>query len=94
VLCPIRPHVGPLRPVFNICDRYPWICEGVFRWPRLPIPFPDPPFNDPRIFGGLTGRGRPQADGECNCQSADGEFDEAALVELAMLLLARAQDRR
>lgn len=82
VLCPIKPF-DPFRPVFNICDRYPWICEGVHRWPRNPIPFPDPsPFDDPRFVGGLIGRGRPQSDSECKCHGGSDNIDRAALMEL------------
>ncbi len=93
VLCPIRP-VDPRRPVLNICDRYPWLCERTTRWPRFPIPFPEPPpFNDPRILGGLAGRGRLQADSDCNCQHGNGEIDDADLIELAAMLLSRVQDR-
>ena len=60
VLCPIDPP--PFRPIFNICERYPWICEWLIRWPRFPIPIPDPPpfdlpMDDLRILGRLLGLG-------------------------------------
>ena len=97
VLCPIRPR----PPVLNICDRYPWICEGLFRWPRFPIPTPDPspfdlPFDDlgGRLgdVGALLGFGRRQTagGGGCNC-GGHSTGDEAALAQLAALVAAYLQ---
>lgn len=52
---------GPAWWIFNICKLHPWICEGVFRWPPIPLPWPDPivrwveqpglPFRMPSLIG-------------------------------------------
>ena len=89
VLCPsaARRSTGS-----DICDRYPWICEGLFRWPRLPIPIPDPPpfdlpFDDLGNLGRLLGLGGRQSAGGCKCGGAS-DTDEAALARLAALMAA------
>jgi hypothetical protein len=91
VLCLIGP---PTWPVLSFCERYPWICEGLIRWPRFPIPIPDPPpfdmpMDDLRILGRLLGLGGQQSAGEggCKCGGRAG-VDEAALAQLAALLAA------
>ena len=91
VLCPIGP---PVWPILSFCERYPWICEGLIRWPRFPIPIPDPPpfdlpMDDPRILRRLLGFGGQQSAGEggCKCGSRAG-IDEAALAQLVALLAA------
>ena len=88
VLCPIGPP-----PRFNICDRYPWICELFLREPRFPIPIPDPPpfdlpMDDLRLLSRMLG-GRQFAgeEGGCKCGGRAG-VDEAALVRLAAALAA------
>jgi endonuclease G len=94
VLCPLPPR----PPVFDICDRYPWICE-LLRWPRLPIPIPDPPpFDDlgGRLgdLGALLGFGRRQSagGGGCNC-GGHNSGDEASLAQLAALVAAYLQQQ-
>jgi hypothetical protein len=95
VLCPIVPP-RPWRPIFDICDRYPWLCEGLFDWPRIPIPRPDPPFDLPfDDLGGLVRllglRGRQSAgQGGCNCGGASGG-DDATLARLAAMIAAHLQ---
>lgn len=96
----LRPWEPPIK-IWNICDRYPWICEGLFEWPRFPkIPIPDPPpFDLPfdfgdlgRRFGGMS-RGGPQgagAKGDCGC-GGHGSDDGAKLAQLAMLVAAYLQ---
>jgi endonuclease G len=90
VLCPVRP------PVWNICERYPWICELIRRpWPPVidPRPWRDPPF-DP--FGGLGGFGgfggllrNQSADGECRCGAGDhAQPSQAQLLAVLAALLS------
>ena len=98
VLCAVVPVPRPV-PVFDICRRYPWICEGLIRWPRLPIPGPDPWAIDPGDFirrlgdlGGPLGTpripgGGPQAAGR-GCGCGEGGDSEARLAELAALVAA------
>jgi hypothetical protein len=97
VLCPIGP---PTWPTFNICDRYPWICEGLIRWPRLPIPIPDPPFNlfnlpvdDLRTLLRLFGGSQSAGEGSCKC-GGHGGGDEAAMAQLAALLASHLKQGR
>ena len=55
---------GPGWWIFDICKRYHWICDGVFRWPPIPLPWPDPiirwieepglPFKMPRLVGTIS----------------------------------------
>lgn len=101
VLCPLDPPPWkPWRPIFNICERYPWICEGLFEWPRFPIPRPDPPFdlpfNDLGDIGRMLGLGARQGVGErgCNCGGGAAVADEAALARLAAMIAAHLQQGR
>ena len=103
VLCRIDPTIPWRPPILNICDRYPWICEGVFRWPRFPIPTPDPPpfslpMDDTRFAGRLPGFGFGGIQGGyergCKCGGGRGGVDEAALAELAATLAAYLNQRR
>jgi len=98
VLCLFDPP--PFRPIFNICERYPWICELLIREPRFPIPIPDPPFDVPMddlrlvslLLGGLGGR-QSAGGGGCKCGSHGGG-DEAAVAQLAALLAAHLKQGR
>lgn len=52
VLCKPRP------PLYDLCARFPWLCEQRWRIPwRIPVPLPDPPPFDPvdDPFGDLGG---------------------------------------
>jgi endonuclease G len=85
VLCAPRP--------FNICDRFPWICEPLIRypWPRLPIPIPGPDPIGPigpwtgglgGLLGGLMG---PQTatHEDCGCGGSGGrQVDQQQLAQL------------
>ena len=87
-------------PLFDICDRYPWICEPWVRWPwpRLPFPWPDPDPFDPRfrdlggllrgIGGGLRGGPQAAADTPCGCDRKSGDLD---LRQIAALVAAYLQ---
>lgn len=85
-------------PLFDICDRYPWICEGVFRWPRLPIPDPGPfgprgPFGPLGDLGGLLGGfgallGK-QSAGDCDCDHGSVGVDSQQLAQLIAAYLAQ-----
>jgi endonuclease G len=93
VFCPTFPK----PPVFDLCRRYPWICRGLLRWPRLP--FPDPgPVLDPgdrfrRFGGGGSFRQMGQRSGcNCNCSGRD-DFDDEDL-EMIMAMIAEYMDRR
>lgn len=97
VLCPIGP---PTWPILSFCERYPWICEGLIRWPRFPIPIPDPPpfdlpVDDLRNLVRLLGRGGLQPAGEsgCKCGSRAG-VDDAALAQLVAVLAAQLKQGR
>ncbi len=96
VLCRIVPPFKPIRRSF--CEQYPRICDGLIRWPRSPIPFPDPaPFNRPmddlRILGRLLGGQQSASEGGCKCGSRAGG-DEAALTQMAALLEAHLNQER
>lgn len=82
-------------PLFDLCDRYPWICEGVFRWPRLPIPDPGPfrprgPFGDiGGLLGGLGGLlGGQTTGGGCSCDHRTHATDGVDPHQLAQLIAA------
>jgi hypothetical protein len=97
VLCPIDPRIFPIR---SFCDRYPWLCEGLMRWPRFPIPTPDPPpfdlpVDDLRNLARLLGLGGSQsaAEGGCKCGTRAG-VDEAALAQLVAALAAHLKQGR
>lgn len=91
VLCPIRP---PVPPVFDICDRFPQLCELLRRRPFPPIPRPGPdplPFDLPRDdlrvlmqLMELTGGGQPR--GGCSCGGHMGGDTLAQLVALMALI--------
>jgi len=96
VLCAITPFPPPDLRMFDICRRFPWLCQDVLPWPRFPdpIPFPDPPpfdprFNDPRIFGrGFAFGGlQPAGAGGCGC-GGQGGLDDATLARLAAMIAA------
>lgn len=98
VLCRLDPR--PPWPRISFCDRYPWICEGLFQWPRRPFLPPDPPpfdlpFDDLGNFGRLVGFGGRQGSGEggCNCGAGTGT-DEATLARLAAMIAAHLQQGR
>ena len=86
-------------PLFDICDRYPWICEGVFRWPRLPIPDPGPfgprgPLGPLGDLGGLLGLlggllGSQTTAGGCNCDHGAAGVDSEQLAQLVEAYLAQ-----
>lgn len=85
-LCPLVPVPPPPIPVGrprwlrDICEVYPWICEGVFRWPEIPGPvirwfdMPGIPFRVPRIAGRLSRLAQPPA----------GHSKEGAPVEMML----------
>lgn len=78
-------------PVFDICDRYPWICRPIHRWPFPPIPIPDPDPFGPRgplgPLGGLFGSlfGRQSATGGCSCDGGDTDAQQVAQTLAAYL---------
>ena len=81
IFCPSRPI--PTRPVFSICDRYPEICELIFRR-RIPTftpprPRPDPrPFDDLRLFRQLLEmmEAEEQRGGGCSCGGHSHQYDD------------------
>ncbi|MEQ3709759.1 MAG: hypothetical protein ABNH38_09615 [Tateyamaria sp.] len=83
IFCPSRPI--PTRPVFNICQRYPEICDLLIRR-RIPIfnpprPRPDPrPFDDLRFLRQLLEMMEAEehgggGGGGCSCGGHSGEYD-------------------
>ena len=101
VLCPIRPFDPP---VIDICQRFPGLCERIFRDPGFPFPrpLPDPPpfdrpvLDDPRILGGLVAMAMRQSSGGggCGCGGGHGGQDDTALAQAIMLLAASLNQRR
>jgi hypothetical protein len=92
ILCPLRP---PVVTFLTFCERFPWICERLIRWPTRP-PFPPfPPLDDlgwPRRFGDLGGRR--QAAGSEGCSCGGRAVDDEGLAELAALVAAYLQQER
>jgi hypothetical protein len=94
ILCPFVP---PVVTFFTFCERYPWICERLTRWPTRPTIPPFPPLDDPfRRFGDLGGLfgGRPQAAGKEGCGCGGHGVDDEGLAELAALVAAYLQQER
>lgn len=95
VLCPIRPFPPVDLRFFDLCRRYPWLCQDTIPpWQRFPTPIPDPPpfdlrVNDPRVLGRTLAFGGSQSARahECGC-GGHGGFDDATLARLAAMIAA------
>lgn len=86
-LAPLPFDFGDLRLILrrSLCQRYPWLCEPVFRVPRIPIPIPDPgPFAfDPQ--------GAQAPAGSCCGRAAGGASEIDAVLDEVLEELRRSR---
>lgn len=88
VLCPVR----PIRPVFDICKRYPWICRRLHRNPFRGIGFQDlDGFSDEdaRMMEEFLQYFDESSGGNCDCGcsgKSGGDHNQAMMALLAAML--------